>query len=115
MKVLVCGGRDYDNWSEVEYQLGNIHRETPITQVIAGGAKGADTLAVMWARDEHIHINEFHADWKRHGRAAGPIRNKRMLDVGRPDLVVAFKGGKGTANMIRLAHECGVKVIETNI
>ena len=115
MKVLVCGGRDYDNWSEIEYQLGTIHAETPIKQIIAGGAKGADTLAVLWAKGEHIPVREFFADWKKHGRAAGPIRNRQMLDMGQPDLVVAFKGGKGTANMVSLAHSSGVRVIEADV
>lgn len=110
MRVLVCGGRDYENWNEVEYQLGLIHAQTPIKQIISGGAKGADHLGVVWAKSEHIPVREFHANWKKHGRAAGPIRNKQMLELGHPDLVVAFKGGKGTANMCKQAQASGVKV-----
>jgi hypothetical protein len=52
------------------------------------------------------------ADWHWHGRAAGPIRNQKMLDWG-PDLVVAFAGGDGTACMMRLARAAGVEVIES--
>jgi len=52
----------------------------------------------------------FPADWSRHGKSAGPIRNRQMLIEGRPDIVVAFPGGKGTANMIKQAVEAGVKV-----
>jgi hypothetical protein len=111
MRVLVCGGRDYANQSEVEYQLGGIHGETPITHVIAGAASGADTLAVMWAKDEHIKVTEFPANWKKHGKAAGYIRNKQMLDQGNPELVVAFPGGRGTEMMCKLAEDAGVRVI----
>jgi hypothetical protein len=52
------------------------------------------------------------ADWKRFGRAAGPMRNERMLKEGRPDLVIAFPGRTGTAGMKALAREAGVMIIE---
>jgi UDP-N-acetylmuramoylalanine-D-glutamate ligase len=59
-----------------------------------------------------IPVETYEADWDTHGKAAGPIRNKRMLDEGKPDLVVAFPGGRGTANMISQARKAGVEVIE---
>jgi hypothetical protein len=52
------------------------------------------------------------AEWETLGRKAGPIRNERMLTEGKPDLVVAFPGGRGTAHMTRLAREAGVEVVE---
>ena len=52
------------------------------------------------------------ADWAKHGRKAGPIRNQRMIDEGRPDLVVAFPGGTGTADMVERARVAGIRVIE---
>jgi hypothetical protein len=57
-----------------------------------------------------VPIDVYVAQWKKHGRAAGPIRNQRMLDKGKPDLVVAFPGGRGTADMIRRAERAGVPV-----
>jgi hypothetical protein len=54
------------------------------------------------------------ADWAKHGRAASPIRNQQMLDEGRPNLVVAFPGGRGTADMVRRARSAGVEVIEVD-
>jgi hypothetical protein len=57
-----------------------------------------------------VPIDVYVAQWKKHGRAAGPIRNQRMLDEGKPDLVVAFPGGRGTADMIRRAERAGVPV-----
>jgi len=52
------------------------------------------------------------AKWSKHGRAAGPIRNQEMIDECKPDLVVAFPGGRGTADMVRRAKAAGIRVIE---
>jgi hypothetical protein len=81
--------------------------------MMQGGARGANALAKDWAATHpDIKRHEMKADWHRHGRAAGPIRNQKMLDWG-PDLVVAFAGGDGTACMMRLARAAGVEVIES--
>ncbi|BAQ18361.1 hypothetical protein GL4_2928 [Methyloceanibacter caenitepidi] len=80
--------------------------------MIHGNATGADALAGFWAIAVGVPILAFAADWNKHGRAAGPIRNKQMLDEGKPDLVIAFPGGRGTANMVRQARERGVEVVE---
>jgi hypothetical protein len=112
MRVLVCGGRDFQNSAFVFKTLDNIHNETPITEVMQGGAKGADTLARDWARSKNgIKRWVCNADWEKHGKAAGPIRNARMLEW-EPDLVVAFPGGRGTANMVQQARAAGVEVVE---
>ncbi|HJP82254.1 MAG TPA: DUF2493 domain-containing protein [Fimbriimonadaceae bacterium] len=112
MKVLVCGGRDYSNYDHLGAMLDEIHEKTPITTIVHGAAKGADLMAGIWARLNGIPIKGYPADWKRHGRAAGPIRNQEMLDKEHPDLVVAFPGGTGTAGMVKLARVAGVEVIE---
>lgn len=86
--------------------------------IIHGGATGVDSIASDFANthfcQERYFCQEqcFPADWKQYGNSAGPIRNAKMLREGEPDLVVAFPGGKGTANMVRLAKKAGVKVIE---
>ena len=61
--------------------------------IIQGGARGADAAAAEFAAQSGCYGEEFAAEWEKHGRAAGPIRNQRMLDDGRPDLVVAFRAG----------------------
>jgi hypothetical protein len=81
-------------------------------EIISGMAPGVDTVAVDWAVCNWCKWHEFTADWDKYGRAAGPIRNKQMLLEGKPDLVVAFPGGRGTAGMIKLAKEAGVPVLE---
>ncbi len=111
MKVIVCGGRDFQSPAQVWQGLDRLHEATPITQLMQGGATGVDTFAKEWAV-KHPGIQRFvcRADWDKHGRAAGPIRNARMLEWG-PDAVVAFPGGRGTANMVKQATEAGVRVI----
>lgn len=79
--------------------------------VIHGAASGADQLAGAWARANGIRELAEPADWKRHGKAAGFIRNKAMLDMG-PDYVIAFPGGRGTAMMVEIARRAGVEVKE---
>lgn len=80
--------------------------------IIHGDAPGVDHLADTWAVVNWVQIKRFPAKWDQYGRGAGPLRNQQMLDEGKPDLVIAFPGGKGTANMTKLAREAGVKVIE---
>ena len=113
MRVLICGGRDYQDkvtmYNVLNEFLDDIN--TPVT-IISGGAKGADTLAEEFSMYFDLPFEKYPADWDKHGRAAGYIRNKRMLDEGKPDLVVAFPGGKGTAMMVKLAREAGVEVRE---
>lgn len=110
MRVIVCGGRDFDNVAFVWTCLDRLHAETPITALMQGGARGVDSLARDWARTKP-EIQRFvcKADWEKHGREAGPIRNARMLEW-KPDLVVAFPGGRGTADMVRQAKAAGVPV-----
>lgn len=98
-RILVCGGRDYADRAFLFESLDAVHSSTPIQTLIHGHATGADSLADEWARERRVAIHGFRALWKQHGTAAGPIRNQRMLDVGKPDRVIAFAGGRGTTDM----------------
>lgn len=112
-RILVCGGRDYLNYEAVVGVLDRLwgpdYLDTPT--ILSGGAKGADALAKAYAFSSELPYEEYPADWKQHGKAAGFIRNQKMLDEGKPDLVVAFPGGSGTADMVRRARKAGVEVI----
>lgn len=123
MRVLVCGGRTYGNnkWpldreereAEDKKDWSNFQKvmeELNVSSVISGGANGADYLALKWAAKKWIPFEAYPAEWNKYGKRAGYIRNKQMLDEGKPDLVVAFPGGKGTAMMVKLAKEAGVEV-----
>jgi hypothetical protein len=110
-RVLVCGGRDYADRRRVYGILDVAHAANPIVWLIAGGANGADALAIDWARKEQVKFQVFNADWESLGRKAGPIRNQQMLDEGKPHMVIAFPGGKGTADMVRRAEAAKVPVV----
>jgi hypothetical protein len=103
------GDRDKD-WL---YAVLDSHdKNSAIKAIITGMARGADMLAWEWAKDRRVHTDEFHADWQKHGKRAGPIRNLEMLRHGMPDLVIAFPGGKGTSHMVGAALVTGVPVID---
>jgi len=112
LRVLVCGGREFKNRSFLFAVLDKFHRNTPFDCVIHGAARGADRLAGEWAKQRSVQVVVFPADWKRHGNSAGPLRNLQMLKHGKPDCVIAFEGGAGTADMIAKAKRAGVPVQE---
>lgn len=107
-RVLVCGGRDYANYRVFEKVMNALRPR----ELIHGGAPGADSMADRYC-DDHPGIvsTVISADWKRHGRKAGPIRNQRLLDECKPELVIAFPGGPGTADMVRRARRTRVTVL----
>lgn len=111
--VLICGGRYYNNIDNVYNILdevkntidtnNSILNSNQSLKIVNGGAKGADKLSTLWAKENNIHIDIFEADWTIHGKAAGPIRNRLMFETSKPDIIIAFNGGNGTKNMIQLA------------
>lgn len=108
--VLITGGRDYRKVTHVWLVLDQLNHYKPITRVVQGGATGADGAARGWATSRGVECTTVDADWNAHGRAAGPIRNQRMLDEHEPDVVVAFPGGRGTKDMVTRAKACGFRV-----
>lgn len=120
MRVLVCGGRDYGknpdgSWNHAETDLLFNTLQDLLEQhkdliVIQGQARGADTLARVWAESREVTVLSFDADWNRYGNRAGPIRNLQMIEEGKPDLVLAFRGASGTKNMIKQAQNYGIEV-----
>ena len=111
-RILVCGGRDYSDSEWFDNCMNHLvqHLKNDDILIIQGGARGADRLAKEWAEKRNVEQIEFRADWNLHGKSAGYIRNKQMLDDGKPHMVVAFPGGRGTANMVQLAHRANLTV-----
>lgn len=110
-RVLVCGGRDFADRRDLFATLDDLTEVDSFAVIIHGGARGADSLAGEWADLRGVQADCYPADWKKHGRAAGPLRNQLMLDEGKPDVVVAFAGGRGTADMIARAKKAGIPVL----
>jgi hypothetical protein len=107
MKVLVCGGRDYDDQAFFDKFMDDLsQRLQRVICIIQGGATGADMLARGWAAERMLPCMTFDVNpyWGKLGKKAGPIRNEWMLEYGKPEWVVAFPGGKGTADMIKQAE-----------
>lgn len=115
MRILVCGGRDYDDRQNVFDMLDvfNARNNLGVTLVIHGGANGADKLAHLWACARGLRISSYPADWQKYGKRAGPIRNRQMLTEGKPDAVIVFPGGKGTQDMMSAAIAAKVPVWHT--
>lgn len=117
MRILVCGSRHFYDWRLLENILYELNKEEPIKCIIHGGAAGTDSLAGQYAKYQYHEVEVYPADWGKYGKAAGPIRNKQMLDEGKPDLVIAFWDGKspGTRNMIEQATKANIPVKVINI
>ena len=113
MRILICGDRNYTNYQKILSVLKDLKEQYGLILVIEGGAKGADTLAREASKELDILYEEYPADWITHKKAAGPIRNQRMIDEGKPDLVVAFHGNisesKGTKDMINKAKKYKIR------
>lgn len=132
MRVLICGGRDFNDptlfleaWRAFEVANG------PITTVIEGGALGADRMAKRYGEDFGATVRTFEADWydlshpkariktdkrgRKYDALAGFRRNQQMIDEGEPDWVIAFPGQNGTADMVKRARKAGIPVFEVGL
>lgn len=111
-RVLVCGSRYYGDISLIEETLGKVKSIFGDFIMVTGACPtGADNLAEEWAKKNEVRYIGFPAQWDKHGKAAGPIRNKDMLDTWSPEVVVAFGKGRGTDGMVKLAEGRGDIVI----
>lgn len=113
MRVLVCGGRRFANRAFLNHILNKVHAKRPVTCLIEGGAAGADAMGRFWAHGKGIQVVTCPADWELYRGRAGLVRNHQMLREERPQLVIAFEGGTGTAHMVKIAQEAGVPVLKT--
>lgn len=113
-RILICGDRNWDDAPAIDRALFGYKSliGDGVMGVISGMARGADSIAAQWARDWHIPLLAYPADWNKHGRSAGPIRNIEMLEHGKPDVVYAFHDNlaesKGTKHMVSIAKRAGI-------
>lgn len=110
--MLICGDRRWTDREQIKRYLSTLPKDTTI---IEGECEGADIISREEAMTLGLKVERYPANWKLHGKAAGPIRNKRMLDDGKPNLVVAFHNdiehSKGTKNMLKQAKQHGVSTM----
>ena len=110
MKLAVIGSRSFCSYEWLEQCLLRSFRVADIEAVISGGARGADALAARFASCHDIPLVILRADWKSHGKKAGPMRNSEI--VARADAVAAFWDGSsaGTRDTIAKARAAGRRV-----
>lgn len=108
MKVIIAGSRTINALKPILTAIAASGFE--ITEVVSGGAHGADQVGATWAQDNGIPVRYFDAEWTKYGRKAGPIRNRQMAEYA--DALLAIWDGKsrGTKNMIEEARKRNLKV-----
>lgn len=110
LRVLCCGGRDYASVDHVFAALDALRASNEIALIIHGQARGADYLSGAWAKKRGVPWVEMPANWDAFRKRAGHLRNQAMLDLLAPNYVVAFPGGSGTADMVKIATAAGLTV-----
>ena len=97
MKVIIAGSRDITEQQVVIDFVWELPIEA--TEIVSGCAKGVDTIGEFIAEAIGVPVKKFPADWKTHGKAAGPIRNKQMAEYADAAIVI-HNGSRGSLNMI---------------
>lgn len=114
MNIIICGSRDFDDYALLEKKCNKLFGKIKNAVIFSGNAaSGADRLGEKYAAMNGRSIRRFPADWLKHGKKAGILRNIRMLEqVGLNGAVIAFWDGKsrGTKHMILIARKAGMKV-----
>jgi hypothetical protein len=114
ISIIIAGGREFTDRTHAFKRLDDFNRWANtqglnLTTIIHGDARGADRIGRDWGNHHKLNVVPFPADWDTHGKSAGPIRNQLMLDQ-KPDFVITFSGGRGTAHMKRISKQAGVTV-----
>lgn len=109
--IIIAGGRDLKDYEFVRrnilLRIRNIKEDI---EIVSGGAKGADKLGEMFAKQYNLPLKKFLADWDNNGKAAGPIRNKEMALYARAAIVFWDGKSKGSENMIDTAINCNLRL-----
>lgn len=102
MKLIIAGGRDLNpsfGFIDSAIKMLKPYKDSPIEEIVCGGAQGVDTEGQHWASHMNIPVKMFHADWAQYGKIAGPIRNKQMADYADALLLIWDGKSKGSFNM----------------
>ena len=110
MKLAVVGSRGFNNYDLLKHKLDVINEKRGITLIVSGGARGADSFAEQWAKENNVPTKIFYPEWDKHGKKAGYIRNVEIVQ--NSDALIAFWDGvsKGTEHSINLARAQAIPV-----
>lgn len=116
MRLVIAGSRGLNNYDTISSYIDNYLRTSNVkpASIISGGAKGVDTIAMIYSRSNNIPFKLFPANWKEHGKAAGHKRNRLMAEEGTHLLAFWDGESKGTKNMIDTAKELDLEVTVIN-
>jgi len=107
MKVIIAGSRTITDYNLIKSAVEKSGWFDKITEIISGCARGVDQLAIRFAKEHNIPVAKFPADWDKHGRGAGYIRNAEMGEYGDALIAIHRDNSKGTANMIKVMENKG--------
>jgi len=108
MKVIIAGSRHTTNYRIIVEAVNESGFD--ITEVISGGARGVDSLGERFALNNNVAVKKFTANWSKHGRAAGPMRNQQMADYADALIAIPSRISIGTRDMIKKAEKAGLTV-----
>ena len=105
MRLIIAGSREKKDKEYVLSSITSLMQGMQVSEVVSGGCRGVDQFGEEWAQERGIPVRRFLPDWEKHGKAAGPIRNREMAEYG--DYLIAFWDGqsKGTRSMINEAKK----------
>jgi hypothetical protein len=109
LRLVVTGGRAFFDYAKISDALSQFRGPVVLAH---GCARGADELCGRYANEHGWEVRRFPADWNRLGKRAGVLRNQQMIDEFRPDVAVAFPGGRGTADMVRRLKAADIATME---
>jgi hypothetical protein len=113
MRVIIAGSRDIN---DIDLLVSCIEESgLDVSRVISGCAPGMDQLGITWALCNNVPVDRFPADWNKHGKAAGPIRNQEMADNADALIAIRKDNSRGTTDMINRARSKGLKVFVKDI
>jgi hypothetical protein len=114
-KVIVAGSRSFNDYEHLEKTLDTLLQNKKFVEILSGGADGADKLGEQYAKTHGHILTVVPAQWSKHGKSAGPIRNKRMASMA--EALVAFWDGesKGTKSMLEEARKAGLEIREVRV
>ena len=114
-KVAIVGDRNFLDYSYFKKVIDLYKDVWGISFIVSGGARGVDTLAERYAKENEISYTAFVAEWSKYGKGAGPIRNQKIIE--NCDVVIAFlvETSKGTKNSVELAKKLNKPILIINL
>ena len=110
IKCIVAGSRDFNNYTLLCDTLDNLFSSIPDEpiEIVSGGARGADRLGELFAKQNDIPVKLFLPDWDTYGKAAGCIRNTQMAKYATHCVVFVVNNSKGSSHMVSEAKKHGL-------